>query len=465
MMIKRYGDWIRFFSFVLIFSILLSRVSLLFEKKDSIAKREKFYQIEQDIDVLFLGSSVMVTGVFPMELWNEYGIASYNYAGHAEQMAGNYWNLVNALNYTNPKLVVIDIFNMPADFKVYEEELSYYHMSIDAMPMSLTKVRAVNDLTPKGQSRLEYLFDFALYHSRWNELSMSDVHVKYNKAYGSERRVSSIYADSTAVLPDNEYTEYESIGVEYLRKMIVLCQEKGIDCLLVQIPYAATEDNQRKRNYAYKIAEDYRIRFLNMMQDESGNPIIDNATDLCDGTYHLNPSGAVKTTHYLGKYLKETYDLPDRREDNDYDSWQYDYLEYRNNVKFEELKNSYADIYTFLLLLYDRDIQYEMRIKGTEEAMFDGDLTNLFQNLGVDVNTLTSFKSDGSEAVYNIYSNMLEVSYLDSDFEDMDRDNDYVLEIICYDASNGRKICHVGYWYTDGRFIGEEILESLTESN
>ena len=67
------------------------------ERKDSRDKFAQFYEAEENIDVLFLGSSHVLNGIFPMELWNEYGIVSYNMAGHGNRMILKYWILMNAL--------------------------------------------------------------------------------------------------------------------------------------------------------------------------------------------------------------------------------------------------------------------------------------------------------------------------------------------------------------------------------
>ena len=45
-----------------------------------------FYQQEQDFDVLFLGTSHVLNAVYPMELWRDYGIVSYNMANHSENI-------------------------------------------------------------------------------------------------------------------------------------------------------------------------------------------------------------------------------------------------------------------------------------------------------------------------------------------------------------------------------------------
>ena len=80
----------------------------LFELKGARIKYEDFYAQEEDFDVLFLGTSHVINAVYPMELWEDYGIVSYNMAGHGNKMPTTYWVFENALLETTPKLVVID---------------------------------------------------------------------------------------------------------------------------------------------------------------------------------------------------------------------------------------------------------------------------------------------------------------------------------------------------------------------
>ena len=60
---------------------LLCPLTDLMERKSSDQKYESFFQQEQDFDVLFMGTSHVINAIFPMELWNDYGVVSYNFGG------------------------------------------------------------------------------------------------------------------------------------------------------------------------------------------------------------------------------------------------------------------------------------------------------------------------------------------------------------------------------------------------
>ena len=55
---------------------LLTVLTNLTERKDSDEKYAGFFSEEENFDVLFFGTSHVINGVYPMELWNDYGIVS-----------------------------------------------------------------------------------------------------------------------------------------------------------------------------------------------------------------------------------------------------------------------------------------------------------------------------------------------------------------------------------------------------
>lgn len=61
----------------------------------------QFYQMENDsIDVLFFGSSVAVNSFSPQEIYNEYGIRSYNLGSEQQSIFLSYFWLKEALRFS-----------------------------------------------------------------------------------------------------------------------------------------------------------------------------------------------------------------------------------------------------------------------------------------------------------------------------------------------------------------------------
>ena len=167
---------IRILSFILLSLFLLiivicplSQLTLL---KDSNELYGQFYEQPQDYDILFLGNSHARDGFCPMVIWEEQGFAAYNLASSSATIPVSWWTLVNAIDYTQPELVVLDCYRISHPEKLYSVPL--LHKSMDAMPLSLNKLRAAVDLCQDFVGTVELIFPFTLYHARWDEVIQED---------------------------------------------------------------------------------------------------------------------------------------------------------------------------------------------------------------------------------------------------------------------------------------------------
>ena len=120
--------------------------------------------------------------------------------------------------------------------------------------------------------------------------------------------VSPIW-DYTLAEPD-DYADEVGYAFSYLRMALEECRSRGIEVLLLHLPSPMIINSQRYANTARSIAEEYGAGFVDATQLDS---IVDYAADCFDQDPHLNTSGTLKMTSYLGSYIREHYDLPDRR--------------------------------------------------------------------------------------------------------------------------------------------------------
>ena len=137
-------------------------------RDDAERKFGSFFSEKQDIDVFFMGTSHVLDGVTPMELWRDYGISAYNMATSSETLGMTEQILKLCIQTHKPKVAVIDVYyiDKPDDL---EWTYSYRHLFFDAVPLSPAKFDAVRAILPKGEW-LEFMMPFSLYHSRWEEL-------------------------------------------------------------------------------------------------------------------------------------------------------------------------------------------------------------------------------------------------------------------------------------------------------
>ncbi len=378
--------------------VILSKLTDIMERKSSDQKYSDFWSQEEDFDVLFMGTSLVINGVFPMELWNDYGIVSYNFGGHGNQIPTTYWVMENALEKTTPKVVVIDCMKVEENDKC-SIAFEYLHLSFDTFPLNSTKVKAVWDLLDdptleeniangnvsegdEQRTRIGLLWDYSVYHSRWNEISRNDFELPMLYEKGAESRIA-VAGGSLNKISSNNKIAPGSTGDKYLRMMIEDCQKRGIDVVLTYMPFLASESQQRTANYIYDIAKEYDVDYINFLDVD----LINYQTDLSDGEAHLNPSGARKITNYLGGYLVANYDIPDRRNDMNYDYWNIDYDEYVS-MKNKNLVES-ANLVDYLMLLSGDDVEIRMDVR--DKSIFsNGLIMDLLANIGVDTSQISN---------------------------------------------------------------------------
>ena len=121
-------------------------------------------------------------------------------------------------------------------------------------------------------------------------------------------------------------SDSDTLGFLYLRKIIEVCQQRGIVLVLTRIPSCSDkEEIHMAMNAVPKVAEEYGIDFLDMQYEEN---LLDYGTDF-SGRTHINVLGAEKITRYIGDYLSEHYSLTDYRQCEEVSKrWEEDYKSY-----------------------------------------------------------------------------------------------------------------------------------------
>ena len=294
---------------------------------------EYYKQENKDFDVIFVGDCEVYENFSPAELWEQYGINSY-IRGSAEQYIWqSYYLLEDTLRYHKPQVVVFNIQSL--QFNESQSE-AYNRMSLEGMRWSPTKVKAILASMKEGEHFIDYVFPILRYHSRWSELTTDDVKymfsspkVSYN---GYFMRVDAKPAENVPKgRPMADYT-FGDNAIEYLDKMRILCEENDIKLVLIKAPslYPYWYEEYEEQVEAY--AQEYGLTYMNFLEltDEIG---IDYNTDTYDAGLHMNLSGAIKLSDYLGAYLSEELDVPDRRGDKELSEiWEQNIAEYEAEI-------------------------------------------------------------------------------------------------------------------------------------
>lgn len=392
---------------IIIFLCLLAACTFsimeIVKDKYNYYKYVEFYEEENSFDVLFFGSSRILDAVYPMELWEEYGITSYNMAQHSENTRISYWQMKNAFEHNTPKVAVVDV-SLLNGMKITNDNVemkSYLHKSLDHMPLSKTKYDALQDLT-EGVDIWEYLFPFAMYHNRWNKLERMDIYTEWPCRKGAESRVALVPVERVLWCSEEVFAnlDTESTG---LNAMLSLCKEYNVQLVFSLMPtplVSGSEGNCELVNAVEEFAKANEILFLNFAKEDD---IIDYSLDFCDSS-HLNPAGGKKLSRELGRILVDTFAFEEKQEETIAEwnnSWQLYLGAKLGELIAEEKKGNLAN---YLLLLLDND--YSVEIQLPEEGCIERyGIDSLLESLGISRRDIIG--GTGDEIVVTVYRNDL----------------------------------------------------------
>lgn len=302
----------------------------------------EYYEEEnKDFDVIFVGDCEVYENFSPVELWKEYGINSY-IRGSAEQyIFQSYYLLEDTLRYHKPQVAVFNIQSL--QFGKAQSE-AYNRMSLEGMKWSKSKVDAINASMTEEEDFITYVFPILRYHSRFSELSGSDIKYMFSRKHiahnGYFMRIDVKPAENVPEgRPLGNY-DFDENAWKYLDMMVELCKENDIQLIFIKAPslYPYWYDEYDKQVVEYASSHD--IPYINFLriQDKTG---IDYTTDTYDGGLHMNLSGATKLSHYFGGILSDEYGVPDRRNDDELNAiWDKKIENY--NAEIEEQKIKYG---------------------------------------------------------------------------------------------------------------------------
>ncbi len=376
---------IRIVCFMLILGTVLGCINKILKVKysDGIYGVAKFYELEDDtVDVLFLGSSHAFENFNTGTLWDEYGMASYILSGSVQPMWNTYYYFKEALKTQKPKVIVLEGYLTTWDEDYIDD--SRIIKNNFGLRWSLDKFNSIKVSSPEERWS-EFILEYEQYHTRYRELSSADFLPNQNyrlyddwKGFGCNMMTTPLetvdVSGVTERVPLYEKTE------KYYRMILELAREEDIPIVVVISPYAGIkEEEQQIYNAASDIAKEYGVPFINFnfYIDEMG---LDFSTDAGDVS-HLNYRGNQKYSLYFGNYLKENYDIPDRRGESKYDSWQRSADYVRQMIADQQLVENY-DINILPDLLCDPDYWVFISVDGNCSTA-DENVCGFLQRLGI----------------------------------------------------------------------------------
>jgi len=392
-------------AFIAIFLMIVSCLTVLVIQKPTTDNTGFYEQEKNSIDVLYIGSSHTYCSISPLDLYEEYGYTGFIRATSCQRAWESYALLEDSLKYQTPKVVVYEVmaaYHEKPQLEAFAREI------YDTMRPGKAKYDGLMAEFAEGDAdKLSFLFPMFRYHERWKELAKNDFtylgetdHLP-NKGYALVLESIPVQADYdwNRYQIDAEAKEVPALSEEYIRKMKALCDEKGIEFVMLKAPtgYVPYWDVSMSKGIS-NLAAELNVPFIDYNMGEDAI-LIDWNNETCDEGNHLNYYGAMKVTEKYGKWLKENIDLPDHRGDSQYASWDAHYNKYQQTIALSEMK-ACDDYLTYMDLIKNHlanDNQYLVMITGKKNflnAMTDEHKEKLLA-LGNDLN----YVSDGEKGI------------------------------------------------------------------
>lgn len=332
---------IRITGFLLILFLLFQLISSILMEKwtafNTIAETyitDQYNHLEHNsVELAVLGSSQTVAGFSGIHLLEQFGIRSFSPSTSNQPMICTCYYAKQMMKTQQLKAAVIDVSML------YENVFpTGFRRVADTAPFSIDKIKLILNhssylIKQSGWKKnmrtiWSYFFPVMQYHDRWESLTKTDFGqdecgpfvFRGNTSHIERQSVTDIILEDK---PDSSADELPNENQLYwFREMIDAFHQAGIPVLLIKTPkYDWTPSRFRG---ARALAEEYGLDYLDFNTRELFDAAGLNTEQDFSNPEHLNYSGAIKLTDYIGEYLssrihftetpmtaKDTQDLAD----------------------------------------------------------------------------------------------------------------------------------------------------------
>lgn len=320
--------------------VVIGKIIML-KSKDGYAQIQSYYkQIDNTVDVLFLGSSKVYCQIDTGILWDEYGISAFDLGGAEATTWNSYYYLREALKTQRPKVIIYDATVIGYRHNALEQDVNWLKTNSFGMHWNENRFNLIKENVVSREEFRDNLISLGSMHSRYNELTKNDFVDEFNsinyKGF-DYRNDTEEFEDPTVAY---EVIDYEVVNPKheyYFRLMIDYAKQYDIPVIVMITPYVVTEQEQKYFNYIEDVCESLGVEFID------GNKCykeidFDFSEDMAE-EMHVNLSGSKKLTEAIGEDITKKFNLTDHRGDPIYSSWEVDAERNRNNRRMEEEEN------------------------------------------------------------------------------------------------------------------------------
>lgn len=324
---------IRAILFLTLLTLILAPLQTVFARKsltepfDMTNKIGGFFnETEDEFEVMFFGSSHAYAAFSPLAVWEETGVKSYVLATQQQPLWATYSYIKEALKSQSPALIVLEVNMALADQESFDEGVTYSYM--DELPMGWNKVQLAWRSAEDVEGRVELLFNFVKYHSRWSDLITEDV--TFDRDSLRDPYKGFVLLPDKEEIPERpdltEATECAELLEKnelWLRKIIELCRGEEIELWLVKTPSNVLAEDKEQLNTVEAIAAEYGLVYRDFNEDyEAVGLTVERFFD----KNHMDGLGADRFSRYFARWMAEQYpELESHPED---ESWTADLAVY-----------------------------------------------------------------------------------------------------------------------------------------
>lgn len=325
---------IRMVAFALVVVLLVAGLTAIVLKQPDFAQTEQRFDdykgLKDDtVDVVFTGTSGIDRYYISAKGFEEYGLTAYPLTSDAQPA----WLIINVLKEAvkeqSPQLVVIDTRPFTTEynkkFSSLEAGVRYitdghclsFTNELDALNRSF---EALNTIAPDEEiDKITYYLPIIKHHGAWaNIQEFADEYAFAELGfYMSPTRTlitTKAFDDYTGKTDEQE--ELHEVAKKYLLELLDYLDTQSYDVLFLNTPQGRSKSEMQRLNTVCDIVSSRGYDYLVCQIDDT----YDIETDFYnDG--HVNYYGAEKFTDYFSQYLKDNYDLEDRRNDEACADW------------------------------------------------------------------------------------------------------------------------------------------------
>lgn len=331
-------QFLRLTGFILAAVLLVCFLSWLLRERTTTFSA-LYSEPDQSVDVLIVGSSHVNSGYIPNMLWGSNNLSACNVFSWSQPMWTSYHYIVEALKTQSPSVIVLEAFGMTYGHSyIQPEEIdrTNYANSFNLDP-SLNRLSLIRTSERCGIDLRNYedFLDLPRYHSRWQHLNWEMISYNahrqhdYLKGYGLLLGTTP-FEDPGLPVAETPLEPYEYC-VEYLDKIVSLCEKQDIRLILTLTPYIYGAEETGIYRWLDLYCAEKDIPFFNYNGQDGRRIGIDYGRDLADQG-HPNYYGAVKITQDLCDYLAVTVPMPEKKDNPAYEQLQRDYARYQRII-------------------------------------------------------------------------------------------------------------------------------------